>query len=667
MSDNIERTVAGQLPIDKSNTKQWFLASSGGLLNALKDLKTSDDDVRSLPSGLDLETLNDLDTTLAFSLSIIRSFKNRIAPIQKLPPELLTRIFDTCRSPFPFPPSPPWADRGDTTSFHIVTDWFYVSHVCRAWREVSLGYHLLWSSIMIDSNKYNTDLARLFLGRTGECLLDICISSIPDTEMNWLGETLKEYAPRIRSLYYNRYLLTKVNLNLTYPNLNRLVSISTGCCSPPREDPKPEETASRALTISGVSLPKVRQLCIDKLDGWSGTRLQTQLTHLCLKFCSATRVKLGLVLEAIAGNPTLEEIMLSIPGGALPLLTTSGIQLNTSGEISDADLPIPVAKLNRLQRLAFSQCSTDIVSTVLSYTIIPDGVAIRILDTAVQYDTSPTRATHSIEQILGSKFTKEMLPGTTQICLVVKDGLLSVFFLCDKVAIDGRFHVNVPFTEAETPDVPAPPLPPFLELISSIGHLVSLDRIEKLDIEVPCPCADSERPSFWWLSSLANLKHLSFIMTKGGYYPPDGTLDDPNPRYPIAVFTALRPQRSSSSPEDNLDSTTAIVPSPHLNSIVITGVDAADDARYWSVFREIMDERVKAGVKPLKKVRALFVYDSWQPAPGQELQILSLPEGATEVLQILPWADNVPPCALNIPQVFRTALHEYYWPERKGS
>ena len=86
-------------------------------------------------------------------LHLIRSLKNRLAPINRIPPEVLTLI-------------PDFWDTRDRDQ-----DVIALSHVCRAWREAFTSYSSLWTDLdCVDAEK-----TRVYLKRSGSSPINLWI------------------------------------------------------------------------------------------------------------------------------------------------------------------------------------------------------------------------------------------------------------------------------------------------------------------------------------------------------------------------------------------------------------------------------------------------------------------------------------------------------------
>ncbi|EPQ57323.1 hypothetical protein GLOTRDRAFT_137673 [Gloeophyllum trabeum ATCC 11539] len=85
-------------------------------------------------------------------LSQLRSQRNELAPVSKLPPEVLAHIFSICSILEPFVIQPPYG-----TPLH---SWFKVTQVCKHWREVALNCAPLWHRIEFSAPKWTVEMLR---------------------------------------------------------------------------------------------------------------------------------------------------------------------------------------------------------------------------------------------------------------------------------------------------------------------------------------------------------------------------------------------------------------------------------------------------------------------------------------------------------------------------
>jgi hypothetical protein len=80
------------------------------------------------------QTINDEIKSLEASIRALKSRRNTLAPISRLPPETLATIFA-------FLSASAWNEG----TFHL--EWIRVAHVCRRWREAALDHPRFWSYI----------------------------------------------------------------------------------------------------------------------------------------------------------------------------------------------------------------------------------------------------------------------------------------------------------------------------------------------------------------------------------------------------------------------------------------------------------------------------------------------------------------------------------------
>lgn len=73
----------------------------------------------------------------------LKRHRNELAPISRLPNEILCKIFALIRF------------SSSTHYDHIrIYEWVFITHVCREWREVCLGYRDMWSELRTDTIPY---------------------------------------------------------------------------------------------------------------------------------------------------------------------------------------------------------------------------------------------------------------------------------------------------------------------------------------------------------------------------------------------------------------------------------------------------------------------------------------------------------------------------------
>ncbi|KAJ7189113.1 hypothetical protein C8R46DRAFT_34916 [Mycena filopes] len=123
-------------------------------------------------------------------------YKSMVAPVRRLPPELLMEIFELCGHP-----------RGADLNL------LALSQVCSHWRRVAVGTPGLWSHVDVDTNSWRSSRlsAATLLGRLDDSLqrggalpLTLCVDVGRDAEYNInVVKALIKHAPRWRSLSFS--------------------------------------------------------------------------------------------------------------------------------------------------------------------------------------------------------------------------------------------------------------------------------------------------------------------------------------------------------------------------------------------------------------------------------------------------------------------------------
>ena len=131
------------------------------------------------------ERLDDEIAALTLALCNLRTQRNTLSPISRLPPEILASIFIHCAC------SRQKKQRG-------IPNWVNVSHVCRHWRDVALNCSTLWSFLFVSSKYWTEEL----LARSKKAPLKVRVDSDcpkQSKELNLL-EKVAPQADRIQDL-----------------------------------------------------------------------------------------------------------------------------------------------------------------------------------------------------------------------------------------------------------------------------------------------------------------------------------------------------------------------------------------------------------------------------------------------------------------------------------
>ncbi|KAK0430507.1 hypothetical protein EV421DRAFT_1934084, partial [Armillaria borealis] len=134
----------------------------------LQSITAFSSDITEIRQGL--RRLQSLAVAMRVELDEIaaarRRYRSILAPIRRLPQEVLLSIFSLCRESY-F-----GEDSLDPRKF----PWF-LGHVCHMWRDLVHSSPLLWSSValMTQYTSHYIDMIRYHLGRSGNILLDVFI------------------------------------------------------------------------------------------------------------------------------------------------------------------------------------------------------------------------------------------------------------------------------------------------------------------------------------------------------------------------------------------------------------------------------------------------------------------------------------------------------------
>ena len=146
------------------------------------------------------QAIDDEIISLELSIRVLKSRRNALAPISRLPPETLAAIFS-----FLSPST-------NKEAFHL--KWICVSHVSRQWRETALNYPRLWSHIKL-SKPVPAAIAEI-LSRAKMAPLDLEVDF-----SRWKGEQINAFERQLNAhISHTRHL--KVSGHL--PSFKQLVS-----------------------------------------------------------------------------------------------------------------------------------------------------------------------------------------------------------------------------------------------------------------------------------------------------------------------------------------------------------------------------------------------------------------------------------------------------------
>jgi hypothetical protein len=221
-------------------------------------------------------------------LHLVRFWRNRGAPVNQIPPEILTLI-------------PGYWDKYD---YDRDRDLIALTHVCRAWRDVFTSRPSLWT----DLGCVDEDKTRVYLERSKSLPIDL--SLYPDHRLaphRCFSEIIPHAIGRLRSLTIDGTLecLQEITAHLSRsaPLLEKL-HIRGG------RNYEPHWDAVVTPTLFNGDLSSLRELCLESVHTKLPWRNMTNLTSFNLFCVSSPGVSVKKLLDFFAGAPHLRKINL---------------------------------------------------------------------------------------------------------------------------------------------------------------------------------------------------------------------------------------------------------------------------------------------------------------------------------------------------------------------
>ena len=256
----------------------------------------------------------------------IRTMRNALVPVNRLPVEVLQRI-------------PSW--------LAYAADIVAVSHVCRYWRASFLSYSELWTYL----NCRSEHATRTMVERSGVAPLDIVIS--PGYSPNAFCYTIP---------HVGRWV--SLDVRALHHEIGRVLATLTGPGSAPKlrdlaiipmtgYDSEGGMTTLKGKILGGI-LPSLRRLCLCNLKIDIEGLTAPNLTHLCLASTRSEFINMTALLGFLERSPLIEDFDLRYPGPNLP-------------DLADLDY---IVSLHHLRRIVL----WDRSSMYLHHLTLPYGV-----------------------------------------------------------------------------------------------------------------------------------------------------------------------------------------------------------------------------------------------------------------------------------------------------
>ncbi|KAH6917617.1 hypothetical protein BKA70DRAFT_1395324 [Coprinopsis sp. MPI-PUGE-AT-0042] len=404
--------------------------------------------------NVERKSIDEQIKALQENIWVLRSRRNDLAPIARLPPEILSRVFLHCRWAPARPPTrkpsrrrydredycPPDEESDNSLSLHergkLAIDWHYFTFVSQQWRDAAIGCLALWSDISDDCSAAWTGL---MLKRSKNAPLSVSmLTGIATTLKEWPLGILRDRG-RLKNLaighsvfsFYAEVSYFISDLKTPAPLLETLSlafwnSVGIHISIPVNTLPE---------GILADVAPKLRQL---KLIQWVpvswNCRLLSNLTHLKIDLTTTGESSVAplpgkVFLDMLERMPTLEELDLSMnlpevynatcAGRVVPLLASKKLRVNEtlmkplSGLLKHTTLGVDTVlqiwctvekdqhTASIVEDFASSLDSSWITGSPLSTQPRPPVAHITIRDLNVQYGGSLYGTREAVEELVG--------------------------------------------------------------------------------------------------------------------------------------------------------------------------------------------------------------------------------------------------------------------------
>jgi len=236
----------------------------------------------------EVEPINQLDTCALEQdalevLRLIRSRMNGLAPINKIPPDVLTLIPDFCSGP--------------GKEKLIIT----LTHVCRDWREMFISRASLWANLSyVDAEK-----TRVYLKRSKSSPINLCLKR---AEGLVCDDPFQEITPpivgRLKCLFLQAMDLRDITKYLTHPApLLEHLTIN-------RTPGDPRSYLVLPTTLFDGDLSSLRELHLYTVRTQLPWRSMINLTCFSLGFLFDHTISIGQLLDFFESAPRLLEVEL---------------------------------------------------------------------------------------------------------------------------------------------------------------------------------------------------------------------------------------------------------------------------------------------------------------------------------------------------------------------
>lgn len=283
----------------------------------------------------------------------IGTIRNVFAPVNKLPAEILARIFKILAMqtalPDPFLP--------DLSSYTDTLSWIVVCQVCRYWRETALAFPSLWSNI--DTHSPLAALALLDRSAASPIhvyLRDAVRSSgfTPCLNRARLLQAIGRHSPRFVELHIQPTFRYGPDLLRSFQNPASNLRALTIMLNMNKDE------FQELPPIFDGHIPNLEHLTLANFSKWSINQFGGRLTHVCLLDQPLRRrMPMAEFLDFLASCPRLQELALIDAGPGIfvsPSMPEVDIDrrvcMDCLQSLHIGDWPTPQSIANFLQHLA---------------------------------------------------------------------------------------------------------------------------------------------------------------------------------------------------------------------------------------------------------------------------------------------------------------------------
>jgi hypothetical protein len=217
---------------------------------------------------------------------LIRSWRNRLPPVNKIPPEILSLIPDF------------WNDNYNDRDRDIIT----LTHVCQAWREVFTSRSSLWT----DLNCKNKDKTRVYLERSKSLPINLSLDTRhrPPPYLPFF-DVIPHAIGRLKSLSIEG---TPENLQGITTHLSRPAPLLEKLSISGGRDREARHNPVLALTLFDGDLSSLRSLSLTSVRTELPWRNMVNLTSFNLCSMPPGEITVGQLLDFFESAPHLREV-----------------------------------------------------------------------------------------------------------------------------------------------------------------------------------------------------------------------------------------------------------------------------------------------------------------------------------------------------------------------